>query len=279
MYGLRLRGTNSGTITTYYGVHVTAPTATTAYGIYVAGTTGSVHGGRFQIGTTSLSTARTLGVTSLNASDSVLFLKGASSQTGLYIEIQDGSGASVATLTSTKIFRLYGTTSGYTGFQAAATTTSGDYILPANDGSANQVLTTDGSRTLSWTTPGAASIPRKYTILGGVNGVGGSITSEATLTDVAVQTVGFYAKAAGKVTDIAMMLSSSRTAGTVTAKWLKNGVVQTGTVAISTATDRAITSSLSVTYAAGDDIQLQVVTSSFTPTGADALVTLYFEDT
>ena len=60
---------------------------------------------------------------------------------------------------------------------------------------------------------------------------------------------------------------------------MKNGVVQTGTVTISTAVDKAITSSLSVTYAAGDIIQLQTVTSSFTPTGADAVITIYMEDT
>jgi hypothetical protein len=130
---------------------------------------------------------------------------------------------------------------------------------------------------LSWTAPPTAVL--RFVLTGGVNGVGGSVTSEATLNDGAVQTVGFYARAAGKITNIAMMLSTARTAGTITAKWLKNGVVQSGTVAISTATDRAITSSLSVTFAAGDDIQLQTVTSGFTPTGADCLVTLYCEET
>ncbi|WP_374034909.1 cell wall anchor protein [Bdellovibrio bacteriovorus] len=60
--------------------------------------------------------------------------------------------------------RTSGATSGYTGFRAPASGNNISYTLPGADGSANQVLTTNGSGTLSWTTPAAAGI----TSLGGL---------------------------------------------------------------------------------------------------------------
>jgi hypothetical protein len=49
--------------------------------------------------------------------------------------------------------RMSGSTSGYTGFQPAAAAGSTIWTLPAADGSANQVLKTDGAGALSWVTP------------------------------------------------------------------------------------------------------------------------------
>lgn len=48
--------------------------------------------------------------------------------------------------------RLSGSTSGYVGIAPAAVAGSTIYTLPSADGSVNQVLTTSGSGTLSWTT-------------------------------------------------------------------------------------------------------------------------------
>ncbi len=58
--------------------------------------------------------------------------------------------------------RIYGASSGYVGFSAAAAAGSTVYSLPAADGSSGQVLTTNGSAALSWTT---------------VSGGGGGVTS------------------------------------------------------------------------------------------------------
>jgi hypothetical protein len=49
--------------------------------------------------------------------------------------------------------RLSGATSGYVGFAPAAAAGSTTYTLPSADGTSGQVLTTNGSGTLSWTTP------------------------------------------------------------------------------------------------------------------------------
>ncbi|MDG0817499.1 tail fiber domain-containing protein [Bdellovibrio svalbardensis] len=60
--------------------------------------------------------------------------------------------------------RMTGATSGYTGFKPAAAAGSTVWTLPAADGTANQVLKTDGAGNLGWVTPSAGGI----TSLGGL---------------------------------------------------------------------------------------------------------------
>ena len=64
-----------------------------------------------------------------------------------------GTTSPIAKFEVTGAMRLNGTTSGYVGFQAPATSGSATYTWPAADGSANQVLRTDGTGILSWVTP------------------------------------------------------------------------------------------------------------------------------
>ena len=59
---------------------------------------------------------------------------------------------STGVLSSPQI-RLLGSSSGYVGLQGAAAAGSTTYTLPSADGTAGQVLQTNGSATLSWTTP------------------------------------------------------------------------------------------------------------------------------
>jgi hypothetical protein len=55
--------------------------------------------------------------------------------------------------------RLSGSTSGYVGIAPAAAAGSTTYTLPSADGSSGQVLSTNGSGTLSWATAGGGSVP------------------------------------------------------------------------------------------------------------------------
>jgi hypothetical protein len=59
---------------------------------------------------------------------------------------------STGVLSSPQI-RLLGSSSGYVGLQGAAAAGSTTYTLPSSDGTAGQVLQTDGSANLSWATP------------------------------------------------------------------------------------------------------------------------------
>ncbi|NBS70689.1 hypothetical protein EBT31_17515, partial [bacterium] len=52
------------------------------------------------------------------------------------------------------VLRMYGSSSGYVGLQGAAAAGSTTYTLPATDGTNGQALTTNGTGTLSWSSPG-----------------------------------------------------------------------------------------------------------------------------
>lgn len=67
------------------------------------------------------------------------------------------NGVARANIQPTGAFRLIGATSGYVGLQAAAVAGSTTYTLPSADGTSGQVLKTNGSGTLSWTTVGGTS--------------------------------------------------------------------------------------------------------------------------
>lgn len=63
-------------------------------------------------------------------------------------------------------FRLSGSVSGYIGFQAASAAGGTTYTLPSADGTSGQVLATNGSGTLSWSSAGiSASSPNTFTAL------------------------------------------------------------------------------------------------------------------
>ncbi len=81
--------------------------------------------------------------------------------------------------------RLSGSTSGYVGLAPAAAAGSTTYTLPAADGSANQVLSTNGSGVLSWATAGGGNLWTEDTGLIHYSGdVGIGNTDPSTALDV-----------------------------------------------------------------------------------------------
>ena len=59
---------------------------------------------------------------------------------------------SFTTLIATSVLKLNGATSGFVGLKGASAAGSTTYTLPSADGSNGQVLSTNGTGTLSWTT-------------------------------------------------------------------------------------------------------------------------------
>jgi hypothetical protein len=66
-----------------------------------------------------------------------------------------GEDGSNSTFSAVPQLKITGSTSGYVGFKAAAVTTSHSYVMPAAQGSANTILTNDGSGNLSWSNSGS----------------------------------------------------------------------------------------------------------------------------
>ncbi len=95
-----------------------------------------------------------------------------------------GTATPGASLDVKGAIRMSGSTSGYTGFQPAAAAGSTVWTLPANDGTANQTLTTNGSGILTWSTPTGTGISNlngltapSQTFANGTTGTAPSFTS------------------------------------------------------------------------------------------------------
>ena len=105
-----------------------------------------------------------IGTTTIGATLEVVgtvHLRGAAGVTGLVVDgsgnVGIGSDTPGEKLDVKGTLHLSGSTSGYVGLAPAAEAGSTTYILPAADGTADQVLSTNGSGTLSWATAGGAS--------------------------------------------------------------------------------------------------------------------------
>jgi len=143
----------AGTIANAYGIYndvglTSTGNITTAYSLY----TRLLNDG----GGGLVATGYGLYIDSINATTSYgIFQSDASNQNRFNGNV--GIGLDPASALDVKgELRLEGSTSGYSGFKAAATTTSVTYTLPSADGTNGQVLSTDGSATLSWQTAGSS---------------------------------------------------------------------------------------------------------------------------
>ena len=96
-----------------------------------------------------------------------------------------GTSSPGSTLDVKGTLRLSGSTSGYVGFAPAAAAGSTTYTLPSADGSGGQVLSTNGSGTLSWATDrGVAPTTQVFT------SGSGTYTTPANCKAILVEMVG-----------------------------------------------------------------------------------------
>jgi hypothetical protein len=116
-------------------------------------------------------------------------------------------GAGTGDTSELRFDELLSNGSEYVGFKAPnAIGTSVIWTLPAMDGSSGHVLSTNGSGTLSWVSPGAGSVT---SITAGTGLTGGPITSTGTISLADVGTAGTFTKvttnAQGQVTGGAIL--------------------------------------------------------------------------
>jgi hypothetical protein len=69
------------------------------------------------------------------------------------LQFNPSSGQLSSPIIASPLLSITGSSSGYVRFQGAAAAGSTTYTLPSTDGTTGQVLQTNGSGTLSWTTP------------------------------------------------------------------------------------------------------------------------------
>lgn len=98
---------------------------------------------------TSVGTLSGLTITETNAADNTLVINAASAQTGNLIYVKDATAAD--------LFVVDGTGSVFAGYITSSGLTVNGLIYPASDGTSGQLLSTNGSGTLSWATVSGAS--------------------------------------------------------------------------------------------------------------------------
>ncbi len=92
----------------------------------------------------------------------------------------------------------------------------------------------------------------------------------------------YYARRAGRVRSVTVVLTEARTAGTAIAKVVKNGTAATTLNVTIDGTNTRFKEAFGdlddLTFVAGDSIGVQVVTSGWTPTTSDAFVLVELEE-
>jgi len=176
---------------TFNGGAVTLSGSAPSYDVNASGL-GAVRvlGGTGTVGIDSFDFAQNSSAAFINnrANTPIIFYVAASQEmvlnsTGLKV---GGTGTAGSKLDVSGTLRLSGSTSGYVGFAPAAAAGSTTYTLPSADGTSGQVLSTNGTGTLSWATAGGGggsgtvtsvglSAPSIFTV------TGSPVTSSGTL--------------------------------------------------------------------------------------------------
>lgn len=172
--------------------------------------------------------------------------------------------------------------SSYTGFKAPALSGNVMYTLPTADGSANQLLQTNGSGVLSWATVSGASTPDSGQVTGGVNGLAGNATEGCSYGGHAACNQGPVMPVNGEFYAMSIANNAARTAGTATAEfYINGGSVDSNTVVLDGTNTQFHYNAFGtpVSFSAGDRVDLQVTTSSWNPTGSDPTVVLFWRST
>ena len=109
---------------------------------------------------------------------SLILQPGASSGTGAAGTVNiKPTGSTAGTTTALRFFGINGTN--YVAFKAADTVTNTTWTLPTTDGSSGQVLQTNGSGVLSWSSP---SVPNVFVNIAGNTGTAVADAAADTLT-------------------------------------------------------------------------------------------------
>jgi hypothetical protein len=129
-----------------------------------------------------------------------------------------GTQASITSINHA-VVRLLGSSSGYVGLQGAAAAGSTTYTLPSADGSNGQVLTTNGSATLSWTTAGGGG--GTGDVVGPASATDNAITRFDQTTGKLIQNSTVILDDSGTITGVAALAAvtvsvTSANAGTAT---------------------------------------------------------------
>jgi hypothetical protein len=201
----------TGTVTnlTATSASVASANAGTAVVTNLTATGASIASANVGTGVVTTLTATQASVGSINAAVALV--------TNGTVTTLSGTQASI-TSANHAVLRLLGSVSGYVGLQGAAAAGSTTYTLPSADGSSGQVLSTNGSGTLSWATGGGGG---SGDVVGPASATDNAIARFDLTTGKLIQNSTVILDDAGTITGVAALAAvtvsvTSANAGTAT---------------------------------------------------------------
>ena len=185
----------TGTVTnlTATSASVASANAGTAVVTNLTATGASIASANVGTGVVTTLTATQASVGSINAAVALV--------TNGTVTTLSGTQASI-TSANHAVLRLLGSVSGYVGLQGAAAAGSTTYTLPSADGSSGQVLSTNGSGTLSWATGGGGGTGD---VVGPASATDNAITRFDLTTGKLIQNSTVILDDAGTITGVAAL--------------------------------------------------------------------------
>jgi hypothetical protein len=220
----------NGTVTTLTATSASVASVNAAVALVTTGTVTNLTSTAASIASANLGTAVITTLTATGASVASANVGVAATTTLTAVQASIGS-ANLLTA------RFLGATSGYVGIQAATNAGSTTYTLPSADGSSGQVLSTNGTGTLSWTTAGGGG--GTGDVVGPASSTDNAIARFDLTTGKLIQNSSVIVDDSGSITGVA---SLAATTASITSANAGTAVITTGTVTNLTSTSASIAS-------------------------------------
>jgi uncharacterized protein YjbI with pentapeptide repeats len=219
----------TGTVTTLTATSASVASVNAAVALVTTGTVTNLTSTAASIASANLGTAVITTLTATGASVASANVGVAATTTLTAVQASIGS-ANLSTA------RFLGSSSGYVGVQAAAAAGSTTYTLPSADGSSGQVLSTNGSGTLSWATAGGGG---SGDVVGPASATDNAIARFDLTTGKLIQNSVVIVDDSGTITGVAALAA---TTASITSANAGTAVITTGTVTNLTSTSASIAS-------------------------------------
>ena len=216
----------NGTVTNLIATSASVASVNAAVALVTTGTVTNLTSTAASIASANLGTAVITTLTATGASVASANVGVAATTTLTAVQASIGS-ANLSTA------RFLGATSGYVGIQAATNAGSTTYTLPSADGSSGQVLSTNGTGTLSWTTAGGGG--GTGDVVGPASSTDNAIARFDLTTGKLIQNSSVIVDDSGSITGVASLAAVT---ASITSANAGTAVITTGNLTFSSTAQR-----------------------------------------
>jgi hypothetical protein len=241
----------NGTVTTLTATSASVASVNAAVALVTTGTVTNLTSTAASIASANLGTAVITTLTATGASVASANVGVAATTTLTAVQASIGS-ANLLTA------RFLGATSGYVGVQAATNAGSTTYTLPSADGTSGQVLSTNGTGTLSWTTAGGGG---SGDVVGPASATDNAIARFDLTTGKLIQNSSVIVDDSGSITGVASLAAVT---ASITSANAGTAVITTGNLTFSSTAQRITGDFTTGGASVGNRVHVQTSTANST---------------